>query len=87
MSTEFGLRRLPSRVDPVETYVALVAMARELEQSQQLTVRLQLAVEDLEDRLEGRETLRSWMPIIAVLLVGIFVAVVVFAFQPTGVPR
>jgi hypothetical protein len=82
VSTEFGLRRLPRRVDPVETYVALVAMARELEQSQQLTVRLQLAVEDLEDRLEGRETLRSWMPIIAVLLLGIFVAVVVFAFQP-----
>lgn len=86
MSTDIGLRRLPSRIDPVETYVSLVALARELEQSQQLTVALQLAVEDLEERVELSGTLVSWMATVVTLLAIIAIAAVVYAFSAVRLP-
>jgi hypothetical protein len=88
MSMDFGLKRLPSRIDPFETYVAQAALAREVEKAQVVIVSLELDMQELRDELWRGAVVNSWLvAIIAVLLAGIFVAVVVFAFQPTGVPR
>jgi hypothetical protein len=63
--------------------VSRVALARELEQSQQLAVALQLSVDDLQDELARRATWATWLPLIVFLLEMGVIALIVFAFEPT----
>lgn len=87
MSTELHLRRR-GRADPLEMHVAVVAMARELERVQQLTVSLQLSVEDLEERLSLRDAMRSWLPWIALFgFEALLIVAIVFVFEPLRLPH